>query len=84
MILHCLFVQRKNEECPPEPLEICDESVMDENPDWMEEKIKEALEYGEYSSHAIIKIAISEEGIRDIEHRLNDNTIIVSGTVEDL
>ena len=83
MILHCLFVQRKDEEFAPEPLEICNEYVMDENPEWMEKKIKEALGYDEYSSHAIIKIKLSKNGIKAIKHKLNDNNIIVSGMVED-
>ena len=83
MILYTLFVQRKSDypgEFAPEAIEICDEHTMDENPEWMEEKIKEAIEYDEFSSHAIIKIEISQEGMSAIDNILNGNTI-VSGTI---
>ena len=84
MILYVLFGQREcdyEEQYAPEALETCDEFTMDENPEWMERKAREVSENGEYSSHAIVEIGISKDGMLTIRDRLNKN-VMVSGTVK--
>ena len=84
MILHVLFAQRKctyEGEYAPEALEVCDEYTMDENPEWMEEKVDELLDSDEFSAIEVIDIDLTEKGFEDIKKRLNNN-MVVKATVK--
>lgn len=53
----------------PEIIDMMTEYQNEENSEWLEEKEKQAVESGEFSSVAIIEISVNEDKIRSI---LND------------
>ena len=66
-----LYVLFKQDECSyqgeydPEPVEITNEYVMDENPDWMSEKIKEYEDDPMVESVKLIVVNVGDESIWD-------------------
>ena len=83
MILYVLFAQRKcryEGEYAPETLEICDEFTMDENPEWMENKIRDVKESGLYSGVELVEIVLLKDAAKRITDRLR-NTLSVKADV---
>ena len=81
MIITVLFGQIKEEyegQYAPEALAVADECTMDENPEYMDERIKDAEKVDEFSSIALIDINIDDD---DVYRRLNPNKNIVVGDV---
>lgn len=69
MILHCLFVQRKCRyvgEYAPELYDSIDEFGMEENPEFMEEKLSEVRSDGSIESFAVIDVNVSLKEIQKI------------------
>lgn len=80
--VHVLFGQRKcryDGEYAPEALEICDEYMADENPDWIAEKKMEYEKSNEFSSLAVVPIVIPY-GI--LEKRLFPEVTPISGEIK--
>lgn len=81
MLLHILFVQRKEDypgEYVPEALEVVDEYAMAESPEWMEEKVKAAKATGEYAAVKVMEIEVSQDAVRSalIDAPRLDGTLI--------
>jgi hypothetical protein len=83
MKIQVLFAQRPCSypgELALEALEVCDEVTMDENPDWIYEKERDANKTGEFVSTVVISVDLGESGRKTIAHRLAGIDVI-PGTV---
>jgi hypothetical protein len=81
MILYILFIQRKERyqgEYGIEAVEIMDEYSYVDNPDYLDEKLKEYRNQKDIDETKIIEIAIDENEIQKILYP----TKIIKGTIE--
>ena len=64
--LHILFAQRAERypgEYAPEALEVADEYAMEENPEWMDERVASHRATGEFESLAVVPVSVPYEAI---------------------
>lgn len=69
MILHVLIAQRKEdypEQYAPEALEVADEYAMDENPEWMADKVKEFEATNEFIAVKVIELEVDQASLRSL------------------
>ena len=83
MKLYVIFGQREcryDGEYAPEAFECCDQFTMDENPNWIHERLDSFKSQSDIASAEIIEIDLRDEGMKKIQDRLN-NVLTVDGTV---
>lgn len=62
MKIHVIIAQRKCSypgECAPEVLDACDGYCYDENPTWLDDKLKERRGSGAFESVAVMVVSVS-------------------------
>lgn len=67
MIIHILFGQRKEdypEQYAPEALEVADEYAMQENPEWMQEKLAYYEGTKEFTALKVMEIEVKQGAVR--------------------
>ena len=77
MKLHILFIKYRDEEAA-EAYSIADEYTMDENPDYIQEKIAEVSKMSYVESHAVVVVNVPDKPIYDA---LNPKPVKVDGEV---
>lgn len=85
MKLYVLFQQLEcsyDGEYAPEPVEVTNEYVMDENPAWMIEKIKKYEDDPMVKSVKLVEVSLCSGAVSVIEEALNGNPGVDASFVE--